>query len=97
MARSYFRLDSPKVLNALIEKAGISNATAGAACGHSDGSYIGRLRSGERKTATKQTAEKLAEILGVGVDVLFTEHSTRDHSSSSTSGVSESVVMRVAS
>ena len=93
MARTYFRLDSHKMLDALLDKAGISNATAGAACGHGDGSYVGRLRSGQRRTVAKQTAEKLAEILGVDIDVLFSEHATRDVVASSSRRVSKSVAM----
>lgn len=53
----------------------VSADALGRAAGHSDGSYIRRMRKGEKRaqSATQQTAETVSRMLGLPLDYLFTE------------------------
>ncbi len=70
----------------------VSAEALGRAAGHGDGSYIRRMRRGERRalSATKQTAEAIAQMLGLPLDYLFTEVDGRTGKPTDMPGGSES-------
>lgn len=75
MQRRLYRLINSKRLDLLMDEKQISASRLATAAGHSDHSYIARMRRGEprARSATKATAEALSTMLGVPLDYLFIE------------------------
>lgn len=74
MARTVFRVNPVKLDREMTEQK-VSAEALGRASGHTDGSYIRRMRKGEKRaqSATRQTAEAISRMLGLPIDYLFTE------------------------
>lgn len=75
MKRRVYRVINPKRLDVRMDEVGMSSSRLGRAAGHSDHSYIARMRRGEprARSVTKATAEAIATALAVPVDYLFEE------------------------
>ena len=74
MLQRKFRAIPNRIDFAMTEK-GISAEQVGRLAGHADGSYIRRMRRGEKRAmkATLQTAEALVQLTGLPLDYLFQE------------------------
>lgn len=74
MLQRRFRAIPSRIDHAMIEK-NLSAEAIGRAAGHADGSYIRRMRRGEKRalSATLQTAEAVAAMTGLPLDYLFQE------------------------
>lgn len=74
MLQRRFRAIPSRIDFAMTEK-GLSAEAIGRLAGHADGSYIRRMRRGEKRAlkATLQTAEAVAALTGLPLDYLFVE------------------------
>lgn len=80
-------------LDLVMDEKGVSANRLAKAAGHSDHSYIARMRRGEdrARSATKETAEAIATALGERLDYLFVEVDSKTGHPVPTPGSSKSV------
>lgn len=62
---------TPAQFRKQIQKAGLSNRKLALACGLKGHSFINRLASGEARSCSMDLAHKIADALGVDVEILF--------------------------
>ncbi len=93
MQRRVFKPNPARIDFAMAEQK-VSAEAIGRAAGHADGSYIRRMRKGEKRaqTAELRTADATARMLGLPRDYLFTEIDPRTGRPLSTAPDSKTVV-----
>lgn len=76
------QVKSPDLIKVLMKDQKISGRQLSEAVGWNSHTYLQRILRGEIRTVTLDKAEKIAVVLGVPRDVLFTSRTSANHAQS---------------